>query len=99
MRIDAKALAIAVGLLWGGAILTLGLVSMVRPGYGMVVLELASSIYAGFLIFGLPGLVLALVRWDRRLLKTAYPFGPFMIVGALLGVLWGADLWARFMAA
>ncbi|MEZ5092789.1 prepilin peptidase [Nocardioides sp.] len=57
------------------------------------------GLYAGFLIFGLPGLVLALVRWDRRLLKTAYPFGPFMIVGALLGVLWGADLWARFMAA
>lgn len=57
------------------------------------------GLYAGFLIFGLPGLLLALVRWDRRLLRTAYPFGPFMIVGALIGVLWGTDLWARFTAA
>ncbi len=57
------------------------------------------GLYAGFLVFAVPGLLLALVRWDRRLLRTAYPFGPFMIVGALIGVLWGTDLWARFTAA
>ncbi len=51
--------------------------------------ELLSGVYAGFLIFGLPGLLLALLRWDRTLLKTAFPFGPFMLVGALLGLLLG----------
>lgn len=51
--------------------------------------ELLTGVYAGFLIFGLPGLLLALVRWDRSLLKTAFPFGPFMLVGALIGLLLG----------
>ena len=51
--------------------------------------ELVVGMYAGFLVFGLPGLVLALVRWDRSLLKTAFPFGPFMLVGAVIGVLTG----------
>lgn len=56
--------------------------------------ELMVGIYSGFLVFGLPGLVLALVRWDRDLLRSAYPFGPFMIIGALLGVVTGGPLWS-----
>jgi leader peptidase (prepilin peptidase) / N-methyltransferase len=51
--------------------------------------ELVVGMYAGFLVFGLPGLVLALVRWDRAMLRTAFPFGPFMLVGAVVGVLTG----------
>jgi leader peptidase (prepilin peptidase)/N-methyltransferase len=51
--------------------------------------EFIVGMYAGFLVFGLPGLLLALVRWDRSLLKTAFPFGPFMLVGALIGLLTG----------
>jgi leader peptidase (prepilin peptidase)/N-methyltransferase len=51
--------------------------------------ELLTGIYSGFLVFGLPGLLLALVRWDRSLLKTAFPFGPFMLGGALIGLLCG----------
>lgn len=51
--------------------------------------ELAVGGYAGFLVFGLPGLVLAVVRRDRSVLRRAYPFGPFMLVGALIGVLLG----------
>jgi leader peptidase (prepilin peptidase) / N-methyltransferase len=54
--------------------------------------EYAVGLYSGFLIFGLPGLVLALVRWDRSLLKKAFPFGPFLLLGALLGILFGDPL-------
>jgi leader peptidase (prepilin peptidase)/N-methyltransferase len=54
--------------------------------------EFGVGMYSGFLIFGVPGLVLALVKWDRKLLKTAYPFGPFMILGALLGLLVGPPI-------
>ncbi len=54
--------------------------------------EYALGLYSGFLIFGLPGLVLALVRRDRSLLKKAYPFGPFLLLGALLGILFGEPL-------
>lgn len=57
--------------------------------------EFVVGMYAGFLIFGLPGLVLAIVRWNRALLKTAFPFGPFMLVGALIGVLVGPWAWDR----
>ncbi len=54
--------------------------------------EYALGLYSGFLIFGLPGLLLAIVRWDRTLLKKAYPFGPFLLLGALLGILLGDPL-------
>jgi leader peptidase (prepilin peptidase)/N-methyltransferase len=61
--------------------------------------ELLVGMYAGFLVFGVPGLVLALVRWDRSLLRTAFPFGPFMLVGALVGLLAGPPLLARLVGA
>lgn len=54
--------------------------------------EFALGMYSGFLVFALPGLLLAIVRWDRRLLRAPYPFGPAMIAGALLGVVLGEPL-------
>jgi leader peptidase (prepilin peptidase)/N-methyltransferase len=50
------------------------------------------GVYAGFLLGGLGGLVLSALRIVHR---RAVPFGPFMIVGALVGVAFGADLWSR----
>lgn len=60
--------------------------------------ELVVGTYAGFLIFGLPGLLLAIIRRDRALLRSAFPFGPFMLVGALLGVLVGPWTWAHLVS-
>ena len=57
--------------------------------------ELAVGTYASFLVFGVPGLMVALWRRDRRLLRTAYPFGPAMLVGALVGLAAGAGLWSH----
>ncbi|MFG3346560.1 prepilin peptidase [Streptomyces sp. NPDC048018] len=54
--------------------------------YGWGVLFLGA--FAGFLLGALYGLGLVLTRRARR--GTAIPFGPFMIVGALLGLLLGA---------
>lgn len=54
--------------------------------------EAAVGIYAGFLLFGLPLLVLALVRRDRRELRVARPYGPFMLAGALVGLILGDPL-------
>lgn len=56
--------------------------------------EFALGMYSGFLVFALPGLLLAIVRWDRGMLRAPYPFGPAMIVGALLGVVLGPTLLA-----
>jgi leader peptidase (prepilin peptidase)/N-methyltransferase len=48
--------------------------------------ELLVGVYAGFIVGGLSGLLLSLLRLvDRK----AYPFGPFMLIGAVVGVLLG----------
>lgn len=54
-------------------------------GWGPVVI----GVYSAFLLFGVPGLLLAIVRRDRGMLKRAYPFGPFLLAGALVGLLAG----------
>jgi leader peptidase (prepilin peptidase)/N-methyltransferase len=57
-------------------------------GWGTV----AIGVWVGFVAFAVPGLVLAVVRRDRALLKQAFPFGPFMAAGALVGLVWGPEL-------
>lgn len=59
--------------------------------------ELLIGVYGGFLAFSVPGLVVALVRRDRRVLKVAYPFGPFLLGGALAGVVLGGTLWSHLV--
>lgn len=59
--------------------------------------QLLVGLYAGFLLFGVPGLVLAVVRRDRALLRAAYPFGPFLLLGALVGIVLGDEVWARLV--
>ena len=48
MRISIKGLALAAGLLWGGAILCLGIFHLAIPSYGAAFLGAISSIYPGF---------------------------------------------------
>jgi hypothetical protein len=48
MRLSIRALAIAVGIMWGGAILIVGAINLVAPSYGMSFLQMTSSIYPWF---------------------------------------------------
>ena len=64
-------------------------------GWGEVVV----GVYSGFLVFALPGLLLAIARRDRALLKSAFPFGPFMLAGGLIGVLVGSAVWSSLFPA
>ena len=52
---------------------------------------------APFVLMAVPALLAALVRWDRGMLRTAWPFGPFMVLGWVIVVVWGegvaAFLW------
>lgn len=87
----------------GGTFLLLWVVYPRGMGYGDVRLSgvlgialgylgwgpLLVGIYAGFLIGGLGGALLSLLRIVER---RAYPFGPFMFVGALVGVVWGETI-------
>lgn len=52
--------------------------------------RLVTGLYSGFLLGGLAGAVLVLLR--RVSLKTQLPFGPFMMLGALIGLVWGPAL-------
>ena len=52
--------------------------------------EFASGLYGGFFLGALVGIVLIAARVMTR--KQMVPFGPFMLVGALAGVLLGAPL-------
>ncbi|MGW0464077.1 prepilin peptidase [Streptomyces sp. NPDC003027] len=86
----------------GGAYLLLFLINPAGMGFGDVKLALSlgaalgwygwgilfAGAFAGFLLGSLYGLGLVLARRGGR--KAAIPFGPFMLGGALLGILLGA---------
>ena len=96
-------------LLAGGLFLVLWLVNPRGLGYGDVRLSgvlgialgyvgwgpLMVGVYGGFLLGGVGGGLLSLLRIVER---RAFPFGPFMLVGALLGLLAGPGLWAHLVS-
>lgn len=55
MRLSVKAMTIAAGLLWGGAILVAGILHRLDPSYGVSFLEMTSSVYPGFHSAGTAG--------------------------------------------
>jgi leader peptidase (prepilin peptidase)/N-methyltransferase len=46
--------------------------------------------FLGFILGGVAGLAMVVVGRAGR--KSALPFGPFMVAGALIGVLWGQQI-------
>ena len=43
----------------------------------------------------------SLSRWcagTGSVLRTSYPFGPFMLVGALVGIVVGPEIWGHLVA-
>jgi leader peptidase (prepilin peptidase) / N-methyltransferase len=51
--------------------------------------------FLGFLLGALVGAGLMLASRAGR--KTKIPFGPYMLVGALLAIVWGPSLWDRYL--
>jgi leader peptidase (prepilin peptidase) / N-methyltransferase len=52
------------------------------------------GLYAGFLLGGVIGAVLVLLRLADR---KGVPFGPFMLLGSLVGIAWGEPIWSRLV--
>ena len=48
MKLSIKGLAMASGIIWGAAMLFMGLANMVWPSYGIAFLEVISSVYPGY---------------------------------------------------
>jgi leader peptidase (prepilin peptidase)/N-methyltransferase len=58
--------------------------------------EWAVALFLGFLLGAVFGIALMAVRRGGR--KTAVPFGPFMLLGTLIAVLWGGRLADLYLA-
>jgi hypothetical protein len=48
MKLNIRALALTIGLLWSAAILIVGVANLAAPGYGSAFLQLLASIYPGY---------------------------------------------------
>ena len=48
MKLSQKGLAQALGLVWGGAILLIGLGNLIFPSYGQFFLQAVASVYPGY---------------------------------------------------
>jgi len=48
VKLSLKAITIAGAILWGGAIMLVGLINLSRPGYGLDFLQMTSSVYPWF---------------------------------------------------
>jgi leader peptidase (prepilin peptidase) / N-methyltransferase len=61
-------------------------------GWGPVLV----GMYAGFLLGGVIGGLLAVIKIVER---KGFPFGPFMLLGAVVGLLWGDPFWSGLVGA
>jgi prepilin signal peptidase PulO-like enzyme (type II secretory pathway) len=52
------------------------------------------GIFLAFLIGAAVGSVLLLT--GKRKLRSAIPFGPFLLLGSTLGLLWGFEIWSWY---
>lgn len=58
----------------------------------------AVGLYSAFVLFGLPGVVLAVVRRRLSLLRHTFPFGPFLLAGVPLGLVVASFVAGRLAA-
>jgi hypothetical protein len=79
MKLDVRALAVTMGLIWGGAILVVGLANLIWHSYGTDFLRVVSSIYPGYHASGSFGDVLS---------GTIYALVDGAVGGLILGWLY-----------
>ena len=88
-----------------GRVLRLGTTALVLSALSALLLGIALGwvgwgpvlvgVYAGFLLGGVLGGLLSVLRIVER---KGFPFGPFMLLGALVGLLWGEPLWSALVS-
>jgi hypothetical protein len=76
VKLSIRALTIVLSLLWGGAVLVVGLANLVFQSYGAAFLQAVSSVYPGFRAAG---------TFSDVLVGTMYA----LVDGALCGFLFG----------
>lgn len=53
------------------------------------------GIFAAFCIGAITGIILVAV--GRKKFRQTVPFGPFLLLGTAIGLLWGYELWAGYV--
>lgn len=82
MKLSLKALALSLGVLWGAVVFLVGVAHLIWPGYGVAMLELAASVYPGYVVGGFGSVIVG----------TLYAFVDGAIGGAVF-----AWLYNRFL--
>lgn len=59
--------------------------------------QFSVGVFSAFVLGGVFSVALVLVRRATR--KSAIPFGPWMIAGAWVGILFGAHIWSGYLAS
>ena len=79
MKFEIGALALAIGLFWGGSILLVGVANLIWPGYGSGFLQLMTSLYPGYK---------ATASFGQVLIGTLYGLVDGAIGGAVFACLY-----------
>ena len=81
MQLSPPALALTAAVVWGGAILIIGTVGLIVPGYGDAVLSLVASIYPGYDNAG---------TFGDLMIGTVYAFFDGLVGGFVFALLYNA---------
>ncbi len=81
MRINTKALAYTLAIVWGASVLFVGLLNYFVPPYGQAFRDMVASIYPGYQ--ATPGL------WGV-LIGTAYAMADGLVGGVIIGAIYNA---------
>jgi hypothetical protein len=81
MRLSLKAITFSASLMWGAAMLLVGLIHMAAPSYGTAFLQMMSSVYPG---------ADTSPTFIRVLVGTVYGLADGAVVGYLFGLLYRA---------
>lgn len=79
MKLNLKALTLSAAIVWGGAVLIVGVANSIWPGYGKAFLTMLASIYPGF---GATG------TFGDALVGTGYALVDAAVVGFVFGWLY-----------
>lgn len=80
MQLNLKALAVALGLAWGGGVFVMGVAHLFWPGYGSAFLELVASVYPGYRVGG----------FGEVIVGTLYALLDGAVCGVVIGWLYNA---------
>ena len=72
-----------------------GVLGAVLAWYGWA--ELVVGGFLGFLLGGVVGVLVILARRGTR--KSMLPFGPYMLLGTWLALVWGDDVASAYLSA